>query len=357
MSLNWFWKTEIVIDKKKFISWQDLDLHTSQTDWNSQMEKELEKVTYLFEVLMEKDKWDTNSLNELNVIKLAYALILKKRKEMKIFFEKNKVIIEEYENINSKFFENKEKELKEYYDSIDKEKLLFYIEYERTSREYRELEIYYEDLVKKFKSWTQRIEKLKDLLQSVETELSIDYQIENQWTWLDAGSVIKTLPFDEYVSMQYLFDQMRISWKNNGIQMFSSLNKSIFSLFDAIEWEELLDPLINVICSISPEITEDNFISVFKDFVQGKISAEIDIFWLESWEGRNYLLFRDFLMWFKTSVFFRKESYLYLFEIDGNVYYVKYKSDVWLMSQWKIEQFKSETDVEEFFNNYLKLSS
>jgi hypothetical protein len=195
------------------------------------------------------------------------------------------------------------------------------------------------------------------LLQSVETELSIDYQIENQWTWLDAGSVIKTLPFDEYVSMQYLFDQMRISWKNNGIQMFSSLNKSIFSLFDAIEWEELLDPLINVICSISPEITEDNFISVFKDFVQGKISAEIDIFWLESWEGRNYLLFRDFLMWFKTSVFFRKESYLYLFEIDGNVYYVKYKSDVWLMSQWKIEQFKSETDVEEFFNNYLKLSS
>jgi hypothetical protein len=119
-------------------------------------------------------------LNELNVIKLAYALILKKRKEMKIFFEKNKVIIEEYENINSKFFENKEKELKEYYDSIDKEKLLFYIEYERTSREYRELEIYYEDLVKKFKSWTQRIEKLKDLLQSVETELSIDYQIENQ---------------------------------------------------------------------------------------------------------------------------------------------------------------------------------
>lgn len=360
MSLSGLWKTELVLEKKRSGDGKSLDFWShSLTKWNI-LEKEFEKITYMFELLIEKWRDDTATLNELNLIKLSFALIIKKNKELKKFFEENKSKIEEYEKKMQQALNNSEIELQRYYENQEREDLLFYIEYERKLREYKEMEAYYREIIRKFRLWCNSIEKLKTLLQIVDSELGLENMILWEAT-IDTissfTSINKMLPFDETVSMQYLFDKLRITWENNWIQMFSSLNKSIFALFDNIEWEELLDPLINFIYSVNTEINEDNFSSVFKDFLTGNVKSEIDLFGMESLIDKNYLLLRDYLMWFKTTVFFRKESYLYLFEVDRELYYVKYRADIWNISQWKLQKFWSEDEIKDFFNNFLKINS
>lgn len=360
MSLSGLWKVELILEKKRTGDGKSLDFWSSNlTKWNL-LEKEFEKITYMFELLIEKWRDDTATLNELNLIKLSFALIIKKNKELKKFFEENKSKIEEYEKKMQASLNDTENDLKKYYEDQEKEKLLFYLEYERKLREYKEMEAYYKEIIRKFRLWCNSIEKLQALLKIVDSELGLDSMIlweESIDTMSNFISISKMLPFDETVSMQYLFDKLRITWENNWIQMFSSLNKSIFALFDNIEGEELLDPLINFLYSINSEISEDTFSSIFKDFLTGNIKSEIDLFGMESWIDKNYLLLRDYLMWFKTTVFFRKESYLYLFEVDKELYYVKYRADIWHISQGKLQRFNSEDEIKDFFNNFLKINS
>lgn len=319
----------------------------------------LQKINNTFEIFLETKLLPNQALSSLLQKRYFYLLMKKKQESINSYLAKNKKLIEEYED-KLKRLEDENIEIAKYYEELDKKQLEFFIEYERKKRE---IAIINSEIIKlelAFQKWNTALIKLSEWF--LEVEKIIKEYIDEEYSLTsiyDIGKIKSdlwiNLIFDWKASLSYKFDSSRIEWENSWIQMFSQVSTWIFWFFDEIKGEELLDPLVKMILSSYPEVNEDTFSNIFLDFIRSGRKHDIDIFWSDSNLSKS-MLFRDYLMWFNACVFFRWESYLYIFEYDNKKFFVKLKADSWNCVSGELPDFKNDSDCEDFLTNHLKIT-
>lgn len=296
-----------------------------------------------------------------NVLEKNVLLEVARMKYLDYYYiERLKKINEEIDKLNRYYQDIERKKTKEFYDELvlmEKRKLEEYIKLLKIKEEKQKIENFYNEIQVELKRYIDNIDKIKSEINEIEEFLYPISRIKEKTTlWYN-----NIFSYKNYI--RYYYDVLRINKENKWIKYFSYDQNidEVDLIFNKNLYWDIFNPIIDFVLSINKSINDDNFLDIFKnfldawkvlnkkwvDFFEDSFDEKIDI-------NKEFLV--DILMWNNVFTFYKDNKFIYWFEFNWHLYIFKLSNNFYDISKIEIKDtLWNKKQIEEFYKERIWL--